>query len=254
MPELDEPTPGTTDEPKPDDAAKGGAAASEDSPAGGSASEEPSSEDRIAELERKNKQLLSEKTKFEETQRENEQLKRERAAPHPPATGDAEGRAKLQEDLRLEREVVMGIVPTVEHVQAMARLGIWRDMKSQDAVRNTERRVEVVRLPADLQEEAEKLADEEGISVKLAARLHKAERAANGKVAAAADDDERIQRLTAKRDATPATTSRAQGADESRMTRAEYNRRLDKLRENDDMQGAAELVRKKNERKIRVSD
>ena len=250
MPELDEPTTGTTDEPKPDDAANGGAGASEDSPAGGSESEDPSREDRIAELERKNKQLLSEKTKYEDTQRENERLKAERATPHPPATGDdARGRALYESDIRLEQEFEAGIVPTVEHLQAIRRLDKHRQAVAMEGIRETQRRLEVVKLPADLQEEAEKLAVEEGISVRLAARLLKAERAAVTKADDAETEDERIERLKAKRDRTPASVSRATGDEGGRfLTRADYNRQLDKLRENDDMRGAAEYMRKNKSR------
>lgn len=251
MPELDEPKPGTTDDPKPDDAANGGAAASEDADADGSA-EDTSSKDRIAKLEREKQQLLSEKSRFEETQRENERLKAERATPHPPATGDdARGRALYESDIRLEQEFEAGIVPTVEHLQATRRLDKHRQAVALEAIRETQRRLEVVKLPADLQEEAEKLAVEEGISVRLAARLLKAERAAEAKATDTEEDDERIKRQTAKRDQTPASVSRATGDEGGRfLTRADYNRQLDKLRENDDMRGAAEYM-KKNKSRVR---
>lgn len=250
MPELDEPKPGTTDDPKPDDA-DAGAAASEDADADGSA-EDTSSKDRIAKLEREKQQLLSEKSRFEETQRENERLKAERATPHPPATGDdARGRALYESDIRLEQEFEAGIVPTVEHLQAIRRLDKHRQAVAMEGIRETQRRLEVVKLPADLQEEAEKLAVEEGISVRLAARLLKAERAAEAKADDTETEDERIERLKAKRDRTPASVSRATGDEGGRfLTRIEYNRQLDKLRENDDMRGAAEYM-KKNKSRVR---
>jgi hypothetical protein len=243
MPELDEPTPGTTDEVKPDDAAAGAGAS--DADADGSA-EDTSREEQIAKLEREKQQLLSQKTKWEETDRRLQELERERATPPPPATGDDAQRAAYEADLRLEDEIIAGIQPTVDHIAAAARLSRYREQVARAAVRRTEQKVEVVRLPADLQEEAEKLAREEGISVKLAARLLKAERAVEAKADDADTDEERIQRQTAKRDRTPATTSRAVGADEAGrfLSRADYNRGLDKLREADDMRGAAEYIKK----------
>jgi len=244
MPEPDERTPGTTDADKPDDA-DAGAAASDAADADGSESEAPSREDEIADLRRKNEQLLSEKTRYEATQRENEELRR-RATPHPPATGDDNAQAqRYREDLRLEQEIFNGVQPSLDHFQAKARLDFHRHNVAMAATRKTDQRVEAAKLPEDLRDEAEKLAEEEGISVKLAARLLKAERVANGKTEATQTEDERIARLRAKKEATPATRSSAVTADRAgSLTRTEYNRRLDKFREEDDMRGAAEFIKK----------
>ncbi len=255
MTEQDERTPGTTVEPKPDDAAPS-VVASGDTAADGSESEEASREDRIAELERKNAQLLSEKSSFEEAQREIERLRRASAAPHPPATGDeARSRELYQNDLRLEDELIAGVDPTVEHLRASARLSRYRTFQATAAAQKTEQKVEVVTLPEDIRDEAQKLANEEGVSVRFAARLLKAERAANGKAENHDTDEERIARLRAKRDSTPSTTSRPLGSGESgkTITRAEYNRQLAKFDDADDIRGKAELVKRKNEGKLRVS-
>jgi hypothetical protein len=244
MPEPDERTPGTTEEPTEttvDTTADGSG-----SEADGSESAAPSREDEIADLRRKNEQLLSEKTRYEATQRENEELRRRATSPHPPATGDDNDNAqRYREDLRLEREIFNGVQPSLDHFQAKARLDLHRHNVAMAATRKTDQRVEAAKLPEDLRDEAEKLAEEEGISVKLAARLLKAERAATGKTEAVQTEDERLARLRAKREATPATRSTAVTADRAgSLTRTEYNRRLDKFREEDDMRGAAEFIKK----------
>jgi hypothetical protein len=232
MPEPDERTPGTTEEPAgtPVDTTADGS----DPKADGSESEAPSREDEIADLRRKNEQLLSEKTRYEATQRENEELRR-RATPHPPATGDDNAQAqRYREDLRLEQEIFNGVQPSLDHFQAKARLDFHRHNVAMAATRKTDQRVEAAKLPEDLRDEAE-----------LAARLLKAERAANGKSEIVQTEDERLARLRAKREATPATRSSAVTADRAgSLTRTEYNRRLDKFREEDDMRGAAEFIKK----------
>jgi DNA polymerase II small subunit/DNA polymerase delta subunit B len=143
------------------------------------------------------------------------------------------------------------------HLQALTRLRMYTEAKAEQQARQVERKVEVVRLPEDLQGEVEKLAQEEGISVKLAARILKAERAVQAKANATETDEERTARLKAKRDATPATISRAVTADEAgarSMTRADYNRRLSEFDEADDIRGKMAFVKKKQEGKIKLRD
>src|SRR5258708_7246177 len=149
MPELDEPTSGTTEPIKPDDAATGAEAS--DAAADRSASEDPSVEDRIAALERKNEQLLSEKTGW---QRQIDDLKRDKASPHPPATGDGSS-DQYREDLRLRAEVRGGMQPTIAHMQAIARLSEHAEFLAEKARQKLEKSVAVVRLPDDVRDEAE---------------------------------------------------------------------------------------------------
>jgi hypothetical protein len=249
QPEQDEPTPGTTDDPKPDDAATG-AEASEDANAGGSA-EDTSREDKWSEDPR-TKQLLAEKTKFEQTQRDLEEARR-KPAPQPPATGDdGEGRKLYERDVQLEREMDAGVEPTLEHFNAQRRLQRVREQVRTQKLDEIERQLELARLPEDIQSDAEKLSKEERISVRLATRIIKAERAAAAKAAERNGDDDEIERKTARRDAQPTTASTPASRSSDVMTRDQYNRRLAKFDDEDDLAGKAAFVRKKNENKVRI--
>lgn len=250
LPEQDEPKSGTTDDPKPDDASDAGAGASEDADADGSA-EDTSREDKWAEDPR-TKQLLAQKTEFERAQRELEEVRR-KPTPQPPATGDEdEGRKRYQRDLQLERELDAGVEPTLEHYNAQRRLQRAREIARQQKLEEIERKLELARLPEDIQSDAEKLAQEEGISVKLATRIIKAERAAAAKAAERNGDDEELEAKRARRDSQPTTVSTPASRSSDVLTRDQYNRRLAKFDDDDDIAGKAAFVRRKNEGKIRV--
>lgn len=214
-------------------------------PADGNAESLDTLRERISNLQNQQSQWLAEKTNYENLKREKEQGAWQ--SPPPPTTNGDDADLNIA-FMELQQLANMG---DRQAKLQLAQVREARELRAQNAYLQDK-----LDVPESEREEVEQIARKEGVTLRIARRLRKAEKAEESERRAAEAEKKLAMSAQNPRVATATVTGipAADVQDGKVIRRADWAAVLKKVRDEQGDQAAGALVRRKDAGEIRLAD